>query len=146
MTESPHDTRAVFAYGTLRPGGDLHWLIADRVISHHSATLEGFDLHGVGRPFPKIVERHGATVHGDVLHFDPDTWADTFAHLCQIEGVPSLYTAEIVVIDGESVTVFVPTRPDDWGGVIDTGDWFTEVARQTAVAYEDSDELGGWWV
>jgi gamma-glutamylcyclotransferase (GGCT)/AIG2-like uncharacterized protein YtfP len=87
-------TRAVFTYGTLRPGGSLHYTIADEVVAHHAATLDGFALYGEGKLFPMIVARDGSKVRGDVLHFDPDTWHRTFERLCHIEGVPHLYTAD----------------------------------------------------
>lgn len=57
----------LFVYGTLRPTGRAHGVIASLVIRHEAAVLHDYRLVGEGHRYPWCIESLGHEVAGDLL-------------------------------------------------------------------------------
>lgn len=90
MTNSSH---LVFVYGTLKRGGGLHRALRESEFVGSAVTL-GFAMYDLGA-FPGIVpHRLGSSVHGELYKVTDETLGD----LDRIEGVPTLYSREIIEV------------------------------------------------
>lgn len=94
----------VFVYGTLRPGGRNAALAARFGLPEaRAATLSGFRLlHLSPENYPALVPGEaGGRVHGEVLTYAPEVWAQVLPLLDALEGVgesPPLYHRQRVTV------------------------------------------------
>lgn len=112
--------KPLFVYGTLRnfhPNSQRFGLAGSCEV-YEGVKLPGFDLFNLGW-YPGIKPGTG-TVVGDVF-FVPD---DKYPALDQYEGVPNLYTRQVVSIESlGDVQVYVYNGTPPGGSLVESGDW-----------------------
>ncbi len=129
--------QSLFVYGTLRTDlgppsmrGDLP---ADNSIGY--AYLSYAKMYSVGSAYPAVVpsDNHEDVVHGQILSYEDYSegdWKHILSGLDSYEGVPSLYTRELVNVtlsNDEATTAdvwtYVYARGVDPLTPIENGDW-----------------------
>jgi gamma-glutamylcyclotransferase (GGCT)/AIG2-like uncharacterized protein YtfP len=91
-------TYPFFVYGTLRPGYGNDRLWHGRAHDRHDGEcyVTGFRL--VGRGFPYAIPAEGAEAVGALIVPDADHYEDVTRDLDRLEGVPTHYYRDLVVI------------------------------------------------
>jgi gamma-glutamylcyclotransferase (GGCT)/AIG2-like uncharacterized protein YtfP len=92
----------LFVYGTLMRGGVLHRVLVGQRFLGDVQTRPHYALFNLGA-YPGLVYRAGGwAIHGELYEIAPDL----IEQLDHIEGAPSLFRLEPVLIDGQSGEVF----------------------------------------
>ena len=89
----------LFVYGTLKRGARNHRLLADQVFLGAATTAARYRVVDLG-PYPGLVRdaAGGVAVHGELYAVS----GCCLAELDDFEGVPELFTRELVEVDGRS--------------------------------------------
>jgi gamma-glutamylaminecyclotransferase len=105
-------THRVFVYGTLKRGYNNHYLLGRSRYMGKSATRSNYLMVSGG--FPVILPLNpGQSVAGELYHVDDAT----LARLDQLEGVPYMYTREVIdaLERGKPVKAYVYVgNPTTW--------------------------------
>lgn len=117
----------LFAYGTLRPGGEaFDWLLAEHVAATEPAELPGFALYARGLPYPFVRSHPGARVVGELIRLrGPDY---LLVRLDRYEG-PQYRRVAVPVLrsDGSKIRAWVYVAAEDVplhpSQMIESGDW-----------------------
>jgi|APSaa5957512622_1039677.scaffolds.fasta_scaffold154605_1 gamma-glutamylaminecyclotransferase len=105
-------------YGTLREGCGNHVLL-NSVELVAEGRLDGWAMLTNGS-FPTIVKAEGKSVLVEVYDCDDQR----VGRLNLLEGYPTFYRREKVELrDGTQCEVYVCNNPDNFRGVIESGDW-----------------------
>ena len=93
----------LFVYGTLMRGGVRHSVLSDQRFLGEARTGSHYALFDLGA-YPGLVHRaeDGRAIHGELYEIA----ANLIERLDRIEGAPSLYRLEPVLIDGHPGEVF----------------------------------------
>lgn len=93
----------LFVYGTLMRGGVRHSVLGDQRFLGEGRTRPLYALFDLGS-YPGLVRRaeDGRAIHGELYEVN----AGLIPHLDRIEGAPSLYRLEPILIDGYPGEVF----------------------------------------
>jgi gamma-glutamylaminecyclotransferase len=93
----------LFVYGTLMRGGARHRVLVGQRFLGEARTCPHYALFDLGA-YPGLVlsEAEGRSIHGELYEID----ADLIARLDRIEGAPSLFRLEPILIDGYAGGVF----------------------------------------
>jgi gamma-glutamylaminecyclotransferase len=92
----------LFVYGTLMCGGVRHRVLAGQRFLGDARTRPHYALYDLGA-YPGLVYRaEGRAIHGELYEIG----AGLIELLDDIEGAPSLFRLEAVLIDGHSGDVF----------------------------------------
>ncbi len=93
----------LFVYGTLMRGGVRHHVLAGQHFLGRARTLPHYTLFDLGA-YPGLVHRtvEGQTIHGELYEVE----ASLIERLDRIEGAPSLFRLEPILVDGYSGEVF----------------------------------------
>ena len=115
-------THRVFVYGTLKRGYNNHYLLERSRYMGKSATAPHYLMVSGG--FPVILPLNaGQSVAGELYHVDDAT----LARLDQLEGVPYMYTREVIDVleRGNPVKAYVYVgNPTAWM----VGEWLDHSA------------------
>jgi gamma-glutamylaminecyclotransferase len=89
----------LFAYGTLMRGGVRHPVLADQRFLGEARTRPYYALFDLGA-YPGLVRSagEGRVIHGELYEID----AGLIGRLDRIEGAPSLFRLEPILIDGHA--------------------------------------------
>lgn len=149
---APHP-RAVFVYGTLRPGNGNDRLWRGRDKSHRNATVDGFTVYdGGGFPYALETETNAPAV-GTLIEFSKSNWPDVLASLDRLEGYPDHYrrvVTDALTDDGDCVPcwVYVAARAE-WVAnlpVCTDGEWSP---RRWPKGYRETPDVDAagrpWW-
>jgi gamma-glutamylcyclotransferase (GGCT)/AIG2-like uncharacterized protein YtfP len=99
----PHDSFTLFVYGTLMRGGVRQGVLAGQHFLGAVRTRPHYALFDLG-PYPGLVRREvdGCVVHGELYEVS----AALRERLDRVEGAPSLYRLEPILIEGQAGEVF----------------------------------------
>jgi len=117
----------VFVYGTLRRGQSNHRLLASAKFVGVGRTAAEYSMFSLG-PFPGVVEGGTTSIVGEIY----DVGDDTLAALDSLEGTPTMYSRETLVLDvpnGMVVEWYVWNQGWQPGRLLAGGDW---LERRTA--------------
>ena len=93
--ETETATVDVFVYGTLKQAYGNFQVVSDQFVSGATGTVSGYKLIDLGS-FPGAVAKDGATTRGELLTLSHPRLA--LRRLDRLEGVPTLYTREVVTV------------------------------------------------
>jgi gamma-glutamylaminecyclotransferase len=110
----PGDCLTLFVYGTLMRGGVRHHVLSGQRFLGTARTCPHYALLDLG-PYPGLVHRPtaGRAVHGELY----EVAASLIETLDRIEGAPSLYRLEPVLIEGRAGDVFAYFYQQDTSGL-----------------------------
>ncbi len=93
----------LFVYGTLMRGGVRHRVLANQRFLGEARTRKQYALFDL-RAYPGLVHSpsEGQAIHGELFEID----TGLIPELDRIEGAPSLYRLEPILIEGYSGEVF----------------------------------------
>ena len=91
----------IFVYGSLKPGGWLHYLIEDSVERPQSGWVKG-DMYNVGGRYPALALGSDSRVHGILYYVRDDIDREVlFQRLDRAEGYPTLFDRMSMLVYGE---------------------------------------------
>lgn len=108
----------VFVYGTLRRGGDNHYLLADSSFVGRHVTEALYTLFRLGQ-FPAVVARGDTPIVGELYRVS----TEVFALLDELECYPSVFARQTMDTEAGQAWLYVYNRLVGTDHIVPHGDW-----------------------
>lgn len=108
----------VFVYGTLRRGGDNHYMLADSNFLGRYTTEPRYTMFRLGQ-FPAVVARGDTAIHGEIYRVSDEV----FALLDELECYPSVFSRQIIHTPAGDTWMYLYNRLVGTEHMVPHGDW-----------------------